>query len=1313
MARTAPVPNMAVIPGMNPGLFVLGGGGDGGGSGAGGGKGKGGKQGANGKNGGNDANGGGKGAGACGAGGPGACTNCGHNISQGDPVDVASGKVFTIPKRDLFLPGPFALEFLRSYSSSMREVDIGMGFGWVHSFGWSIHERRRTLSLVTGDGRQLEIPRPKETGGFERSGAFGVYRGPEYYSINPGNEFEHHFTQVEPDTSDYRLRMIKYRNRGHIALHYEGGTLARAVDAAGRVILFHSDSQRRITSIAVPDPRGNTIVFARYAYDDRGNMAAATDADGNTTYYDYDDEHRMTKLEYPSGCVMHFTYDKHGRCEETWGDLPGRADPALAPGLGEKLADGKTLAKGIYHCHMEYAEDNSYTEVVDSVRLQRFFSGPGDTVSKSINARGGVTEYTYDERSRIATKTDAEGGTWHYGYNGLDLIGREVDPEGNAVTVTYDGAGAELEIVDPAGGVTTITRDSFGEILAVKDAGGAVMQFVLNALGLPVTWLDWRGAQHTFEWDSHGNCTSHTFPNGAKIHFEYDWWGRCVRELDANGEAIQTTYDNSGRATSNINPLGHAVRFQYDAMGNVVVVTRPDGASFQIDYAGLNWPYRIKHPDGSELRAFYNREGWMMELHNERGEKYLFDHTLDGFVSWEKNFHGQEFRFGYDLLGRLTSYDDGSGKYTRTLGPTGQLLKEEAPDGSVREFEYNPRGDLIRAVAGTEAAEFKVDPIGRVLGETLTVDGASYSIETQRSQAGDRVGSRTSLGFELQVRRDMVGRVSEIWSGKDRLLGITRNLMSQPVRRELDAGGAILDAYDPARRLKRRQIVGPGDTTASVGEPARVGGSAPGTMERIYDYTPIHELLKVTSTDGNDVEYEYDLRRHLSKVRRKNSMQEFASDPAGNDYERGANAPARTYDKGNQLVRWADHSYAYDARGFMTEKRKAASGVAPEEVTRYSWNAWGMLERVELPDGTKVEYQYDPFARRLGKRVIRDGKIVARHHYVWDQLSMVHDADLTTAGQPKVRTYLFEDNDNLVPIGHKEEGRWVHYVNDVNGVPEEIVDGAGRPVGKLSRTPFGRTSLAAGSVSTPFRLPGQQEDAETGLHYNRYRYYDPDTGRFISPDPQSINGNLNLYQFAPNPIGWSDPMGWLPHHMDVVSATGPVPPGGPPAGGWPMPSNSANPGTGGNHYQSGSAHVPCPPNLCEQANCHTEQKFAQNLIDHNNALIQSGQPGIAGNNYHLNGSKPPCPTCHQAMRTAAEQTGANITYSWGQPAGANSVTYNGGTPSHGAGSAMSPSQFTGTGSALASTYGAPGVQDTSRVWGSSSAPGSQAAYLGM
>jgi RHS repeat-associated protein len=58
------------------------------------------------------------------------------------------------------------------------------------------------------------------------------------------------------------------------------------------------------------------------------------------------------------------------------------------------------------------------------------------------------------------------------------------------------------------------------------------------------------------------------------------------------------------------------------------------------------------------------------------------------------------------------------------------------------------------------------------------------------------------------------------------------------------------------------------------------------------------------------------------------------------------------------------------------------------------------------------------------------------------------------------------------------------------------------------------------------RFQGQYLDPETGLHYNTFRYYDPDIGRFTTPDPIGLNGGLNLYQYAPNPISWVDPWGW-------------------------------------------------------------------------------------------------------------------------------------------------------------------------------------------
>ncbi|WP_254891947.1 RHS repeat-associated core domain-containing protein, partial [Salmonella enterica] len=61
----------------------------------------------------------------------------------------------------------------------------------------------------------------------------------------------------------------------------------------------------------------------------------------------------------------------------------------------------------------------------------------------------------------------------------------------------------------------------------------------------------------------------------------------------------------------------------------------------------------------------------------------------------------------------------------------------------------------------------------------------------------------------------------------------------------------------------------------------------------------------------------------------------------------------------------------------------------------------------------------------------------------------------------------------------------------------------------------------------PLRLPGQYFDDETGLHYNLFRYYAPECGRFVSQDPIGLNGGINLYQYAPNPLSWIDPWGLI------------------------------------------------------------------------------------------------------------------------------------------------------------------------------------------
>jgi RHS repeat-associated protein len=99
-------------------------------------------------------------------------------------------------------------------------------------------------------------------------------------------------------------------------------------------------------------------------------------------------------------------------------------------------------------------------------------------------------------------------------------------------------------------------------------------------------------------------------------------------------------------------------------------------------------------------------------------------------------------------------------------------------------------------------------------------------------------------------------------------------------------------------------------------------------------------------------------------------------------------------------------------------------------------------------------------------------------------------------------------------------------VNDPIGTPERLIGADGEVACELRWSAWGKTEEAPGAkASTRIRFQGQYEDEETGLRYNRYRYYSLESGRFISPDPIGLAGTLNAYMYAPSPVLWFDPLG--------------------------------------------------------------------------------------------------------------------------------------------------------------------------------------------
>jgi RHS repeat-associated protein len=704
---------------------------------------------------------------------------------------------------------------------------------------------------------------------------------------------------------------------------------------------------------------------------------------------------------------------------------------------------------------------------------------------------------------------------------------------------------------------------------------------------------------------------------------------------DPLGAVTSYRYSDAGNLLGTHDALGRATAFEYDSMGNRTAEVQPDRTVVRYAYGGLNWLYRITNTDGTQVNIRHNREGWPVYIENERAERHSFTYYPDGAVSAEIDFLGRETRYTYDGLGRALTIERERGARQMKYSRAGLLLEEIEFDGSTRRFEYNARGEVTRANNGDVDLVFERDGVGNIIKESCFFNNQEYSVASSRSSSGDRTKYSSSLGANVYVSRDANGRVAALDANGTRVLEVKRDPRGLATKMLLADGGAISSQYDAARRLVHR--------TASTAD-----GSPSDAAELGFEYTAIDEVSRVDGLADGSVLLEYDVRRQV--VRRsaaQGTVEEFQYSSSSEIHETSAGAPARQYDRGGRLQVRGDTTFTYDDLGNLAERRERGSSEHPRS-TVYNWNAWGFLQSIER-NTHKVEFVYDAFARRVAKVTTVDSRVSERQRFVWDRLSMLHHVREDDAGVPReYRTYLYEDNDDVSPVGHQaEDGRWYYYLQDINLFPAHVIDAYGRIAGSTQRSTYGRTAFrGAPSADTPFRLPGQFEDAETGLHYNRYRYYDPEAGGFISPDPLGLLGGLRPHGYAPNPIAWSDPMGWY-HVMTILEA---------PANFAPT---HAHPYVRGDddRYRSGYTGTPCQDDLCSNSGCHTEQKFCADLLAQHRA--DGGEP-FRDENFRLKGKLPPCPACHASMMQAASETGANIKYEWDNPAGTtHSVTYDG------------------------------------------------------
>jgi RHS repeat-associated protein len=187
----------------------------------------------------------------------------------------------------------------------------------------------------------------------------------------------------------------------------------------------------------------------------------------------------------------------------------------------------------------------------------------------------------------------------------------------------------------------------------------------------------------------------------------------------------------------------------------------------------------------------------------------------------------------------------------------------------------------------------------------------------------------------------------------------------------------------------------------------------------------------------------------------------------------------------------------------------------------------GLLGELMRPDGCKVRFTYDALARRTRKTLIRvdpEGREHVEHEirFVWDGDVLLHEVS-SVAG---VTTWIF-DSEGFAPIAREDGSGCYSIVTDHLGAPTEMYDEAGRQIWQMQLDVFGAPRGETVGPNCPWRWPGQYADEETGLFYNRYRYYDPVTGSYISRDPLGLIAGSGEYQYVGDPNVEIDPLGLI------------------------------------------------------------------------------------------------------------------------------------------------------------------------------------------
>jgi RHS repeat-associated protein len=452
-----------------------------------------------------------------------------------------------------------------------------------------------------------------------------------------------------------------------------------------------------------------------------------------------------------------------------------------------------------------------------------------------------------------------------------------------------------------------------------------------------------------------------------------------------------------------------------------------------------------------------------------------------------------------------------------------RLVEARHSDKTFAKFEYAVDGLLTRAENEASVVEMERDSLGRVVRETVN----GRSVHSAYDASGDRTEMTSSLGARVVTSRDALGQPREMYFGavdgfKEADVRFDRDGLGLESRRAFKNGIEVEWSRDvagrpTARRTFKRSLAAAAMgfavgmlATPSFAQPAREEVDA-----RVYQWRGEDQIAGIVDAASGPKFYDHDGRGRLVRERRPDAVVERAMDAVGNVY-RSRTGTDRRYGAGGRLEMADGIRYEHDEDGNQTLK----SG--PDGDWHYRWNGHGMLREVERPDGIRVAFDYDPFARRTAKRTLSAaGTVDQEVQFVWDGHNVIHELDSDRG----LISWQWEP-ESFTPIAKEHAGRRWIIASDHLGTPTEMYDEVGQLAWKMQLDVFGVPSFEAGTAEDcPWRWPGQYEDGGTELLYNRFRWLSQSTSRFMSNDPLRLRNGPGLAQYVPDPATGFDALG--------------------------------------------------------------------------------------------------------------------------------------------------------------------------------------------